>query len=197
MQIYLIRHGETDWNKQKRLQGHKDIELNNNGIMQANKCGQAFQQMPIDCIISSPLKRAKETADIIASYVGIDTVMIEDNLIEKDYGRLSGLTPDEREKFYETGQNDEMESLDDLIQRVIKVLNHYSNETAYKNIIMVSHGAAINAILVVLSKHTIGTGKTRLKNACINVLRCTNKSMKIELYNLISEEFVETLRVLA
>lgn len=194
MQVYLIRHGETDWNKQIRFQGREDIELNNNGIIQANECGQVFKHLPIDLIISSPLKRAKETAGIIASYVGIEKVVIEDDLIERDFGKLSGLTPEEREKFYNTGQKDEMESLDDLSERFIKVLNNYSNKTAYRNIVMVSHGAAINAALAILSEHAIGTGKTILKNASINVLKCTSKSMKIELYNLTSEEFAEVLR---
>jgi broad specificity phosphatase PhoE len=76
----------------------------------------------------------KETANIIASYAGIDKLIIEDNLIERDYGRLSGLTPDGREKFYASGQNDEMESWDDLNQRVLKVLNYYSKNAGYKNI---------------------------------------------------------------
>lgn len=194
MKLFLVRHGETDWNKQKRFQGHEDIELNSYGIIQAEQCGQVFQKISIDRIISSPLKRAKETADIIASCVGIENVIIEDNLIERDYGRLSGLIYDEREKFYAFGQNDEMESWDDLSQRVIKALNYYCSDTDYENIILVSHGGVINAILAVLSEHSIGTGKITLKNACINILKYTNKSLKIELYNLTSEEFAETLR---
>lgn len=197
MQIYLIRHGETNWNKYGRLQGREDIKLNDNGIIQANKCGQAFQQLPIDVIVSSPLKRAKETADIIASYAGIEKVVIEDNLIERDYGKLSGLTSEEREQFYNTGQDDEIENWDNLSQRVIEVLNSYRNNNTCNNIVMVSHGAAINAVLAALSGHTIGTGKTKLKNACINVLKCTRNSMKIELYNLTSEEFSEVIKLYA
>jgi len=194
MQIYLIRHGETDWNKQMRIHGREDIELNNNGILQANKCGQVFRNLSIDLIISSPLKRAKETSKIIASYLGIEKVIIDENLIERDYGKLSGLIPQEREKNCNSGQKDEMESWDDLSKRIKNVLNNYSNNIEYKNIIMVSHGAAINAVLAILSDYAIGTGKTKLKNACINVLHCTNQSMKIDMHNLTSEEFRDILK---
>ena len=194
MKLFLVRHGETDWNKQKRFQGREDIELNSCGIIQAEQCGQVFQKISIDCIISSPLKRAKETADIIASQVGIETVIIEENLIERDYGRLSGLFYDEREKFFSSGQNVEMESSDNLSQRVIRALNYYCSETDYENIIMVSHGGVINAILAELSEHSIGTGETTLKNACISILKYTNKYLEIELYNLTADEFSETMR---
>lgn len=187
MRIYLIRHGETDWNKQKRIQGREDIELNDNGITQAQKCGYVLQGLPIDIIVSSPLKRAKETAEIIALSVGINDVMIEDNLIERDYGKLSGLDPGERELFSNSGQDDGVENWDDLNQRVMNVLKYYSGNI-YQNIVMVSHGGAINAVLATLSGHNIGSGKTKLKNACINLINCMDQTMEIEFYNLTSDE---------
>lgn len=191
MNIYLIRHGETDWNKQLRIQGREDIELNENGILQADKCGQAFKDVPIDLVVSSPLKRARKTAEIIAAYVGIKDIFTEDDLVERDFGTLSGLTLDEMDKLRKEGKDGEAEKFEDLSRRVKLVLDKYSKLEKYKNIIMVSHGAAINSLLAVLSNYAIGTHKTRLKNACINIIECSNDSMKIKKYNLSSDEFLE------
>lgn len=66
MEICLVRHGETDWNKVGKIQGHTDIELNENGIRQAYACAEYLNNAPFELIITSPLKRAKQTAEIIA-----------------------------------------------------------------------------------------------------------------------------------
>ena len=62
MKLYILRHGETQWNVQKRLQGASDTELNENGIILAEKTGEALQEIPFYCCFTSPLKRAKDTA---------------------------------------------------------------------------------------------------------------------------------------
>ena len=82
MRIYLIRHGETDWNLEGKLQGREDIPLNDNGIQQAIICGQAFKGRKIKAILTSPLIRAKRTAEIIAEMSGIKKVIVEDGLIK-------------------------------------------------------------------------------------------------------------------
>ena len=66
MRIYLIRHGETDWNIDRRYQGIEDIPLNNTGVMQAKLCAKALSNMQFDAIYSSPLTRAYDTAALIA-----------------------------------------------------------------------------------------------------------------------------------
>lgn len=186
MKIYLIRHGETDWNKAKRIQGREDISLNNNGIHQANECGKALQMLSIDCIVASPLKRAKETAEIIASYFGIKNVIVDHRLIERDFGRLSGLT---FQQMKEANNDDEMEDWNTVSERMMDCLLEYKNNNKYKNVIMISHGAAINSVLSVLSNHRIGTGITKLNNACINILQDNDKSFDIIRYNLIARDF--------
>jgi len=72
MKIYLLRHGETDWYKEGRLQGHTDIPLNQNGIMQINLAGDYLVLINeiIDVVISSPLMRAVKSAEIISMKVG-------------------------------------------------------------------------------------------------------------------------------
>lgn len=73
------------------------------------------------------------------------------------------------------------------------VLTQYCINTTFETIIMVSHGALINSILASLSNHIIGTGKTKLKNACINVVTYINQSLNIEMYNLSSDEFIKEM----
>ena len=70
--LYLMRHGETDWNIERRLQGHTDIPLNQNGIKTMTEAGKRLkeQHFQVDRIVSSPLKRAKETARVIAEQIG-------------------------------------------------------------------------------------------------------------------------------
>lgn len=132
--------------------------------------------------------RAQHTADIIASYLGGLPVRIDGDFIERDFGKLSGLTPAERK---ETGLSDEeaqVESFGHLSHRLIGALRRYSVQGVCQNLIVVSHGGAINAILATLSHRQIGTGKTLLKNTCINVLRAEGKLIAIERYNLTAEE---------
>ena len=62
MKVYIIRHGETAWNVQKRLQGVSDTELNEKGIQMAKLTAEALKDVPFDCCFTSPLKRAKDTA---------------------------------------------------------------------------------------------------------------------------------------
>ena len=65
MKIYLIRHGETDWNLEQRLQGAMDIPLNENGIELARETARGLRDVPFDVIYTSPLRRARQTAEII------------------------------------------------------------------------------------------------------------------------------------
>ncbi len=87
--FYYIRHGETDWNADHRLQGRADIPLNEKGIEQAEKQIAALKTLGINKIVSSPLLRAKQTANIIASALGVD-VVFEEKLTEIHLGSNEG-----------------------------------------------------------------------------------------------------------
>lgn len=90
MKIYLIRHGETDWNHINRFQGREDIELNAAGIAQAARCGQTLQGLGIEAVYTSPLKRAHCTGEEIAAQIGLSRDGVEpmQELIERDLGRF-------------------------------------------------------------------------------------------------------------
>jgi broad specificity phosphatase PhoE len=162
MAIFLVRHGETDWNREMRMQGREDIPLNDSGIWQAKNCGKAFDKIKIDKIISSPLSRAKLTAEIIGEHQEIKDILIDPDLIERDFGIYSGNTYVQGDSYRNSNGTDGMETLEDLFERMEQVVKKYINQG---NVILVSHGASINAALSVFSKGEIGLGKTWLKNS--------------------------------
>lgn len=192
MIIYLVRHGETDWNRQNRLQGIEDIELNETGVRQSYECAEAFRNIPVDRILTSPLKRAKATAEIIAETLNTDPVTVEQDLTERDFGKLSGLTYEDRETLFARNEDPCMEPRETVILRFMNVLYRHIDEKAAESIIVVSHGAAINVILSHLSGGEIGTGKTVLKNTCISKLNCIGREIVIEFYNLAPGEFLRS-----
>lgn len=183
VEIYVVRHGETDWNLQGRLQGQEDIPLNATGRRQAQLCGEALGRFRFQKIFTSPLARARETAGIICKYQSCP-VVVEPGLLERDYGLFSGMTLAERDAFACTGQPDRMEPWELLAQRATQALGRCASVVGEgQRGLLVSHGAWINALLAVLSGHAIGTGKTRLKNTCVSLLRREGKDWQIIFYN--------------
>jgi len=98
-EILLIRHGETDWNVEKRLQGHSDIALNAEGVRQAAALGRVLRDEPLDAIYSSDLQRARNTAQAIATARGM-ALQIDAGLRERCYGGFEGLLHDEIHQRY-------------------------------------------------------------------------------------------------
>lgn len=195
MKLYLIRHGQTDWNLQGRFQGREDIPLNENGIRQAEQCGMALRGETYDAIISSPLLRAKKTAEIIAKYVLLKDVITEQDLIERDFSGVSGLTPQEREVFYAAGKLDRKEPMDQVYRRMISVIHKYYQIYPEGKIIMVSHGASINSVISNLINRGSGTGKVLLKNTCINIIDYHKDRMKLEVFNVTADEYMELVSI--
>lgn len=190
MRIYLIRHGQTDWNLEGRFQGREDIALNDTGIRQAVECGLALKGEQIEAIITSPLIRARKTAEIIADIIGVKQVIVDEAIIERDFKKVSGMTPKERESFYASGEKDDKEPREQLIRRMMSSIRRYAQQFYNHNIIMVSHGASINSVLSVLSNGMTGSGKLLLKNACINILEYENGLLRLGPYNLSAQEYL-------
>ena len=91
MRLVLVRHGETDWNKTRRIQGISDLELNETGRKQAEALAQALRNEKVEAIYSSPLKRASDTAQAIGRYHAVEIVTLF-GLRELDAGEVDGLT---------------------------------------------------------------------------------------------------------
>ena len=92
--ILAIRHGETAWNIESRIQGHTDIPLNDTGLWQADRVAQALRGEPVQAIYSSDLQRARVTAEAIAQAQQL-ALLLEPGLRERHFGHLEGLTRDE------------------------------------------------------------------------------------------------------
>ena len=102
MKIYLIRHGETDWNHINRFQGRENVPLNAAGILQARNCGKTLQGLSIEAVYTSPLMRAGRTGAEIGARIGLlpEQVQPMEELIERDLGPFSGqLVKDKKEYF--------------------------------------------------------------------------------------------------
>lgn len=98
-ELILIRHGETSWNADRRLQGHLDIALNDVGVMQANLLAAAFLSDPPDIVISSDLQRACATARPLAQVAAVELI-IDTTLRERCFGAFEGLRHNEIERHF-------------------------------------------------------------------------------------------------
>ncbi|MDF2535735.1 MAG: yhfR [Bacillales bacterium] len=180
MRICLVRHGETDWNLQNKLQGTSDIPLNETGKMQAQKSSAVLGDIHWDVIISSPLIRAKETAEIINQKLSLPVEEM-DEFKERNYGKAEGLSLKEYNKMLPNIPG--LESHESVTKRVSHGIKMIQKKYPDKNILIVAHGAVINSILAKVSGGKIGTRKTRLENACISNIRFQNDSWSIIDYN--------------
>jgi probable phosphoglycerate mutase len=99
LRIHLVRHGETSWNAEGRLQGQTDIPLNDRGFEQAKEAAATLERLPIGAVFASDLTRARQTAQVIADRLGL-AVKIDPALRERDYGVVEGqLDSDIERKF--------------------------------------------------------------------------------------------------
>ncbi len=155
--LHLVRHGETDWNAQKRYQGSIDIPLNERGRLQARTTGDALAEHPFTAIYVSPLSRAVETAEIIKGSRPLPITIYEE-LREIAFGSLEGKTLAEvhkelklestssKEKFLQKIVPD-MESGKETVDRVLPTLLTIANRHPDEDILIVTHGGVIHSLL--------------------------------------------------
>ncbi|ASZ13802.1 histidine phosphatase family protein [Chitinophaga pendula] len=183
-QIGIIRHGITQWNKEGRAQGSTDIPLDEEGILQAHLLGKKLAQEPWDRIFASDLKRARETAEIIAGYVGIDAVLTDIRLREAGAGQLEGTTEAERVvKWGATWKTLDLggESKEEVVARGLSFLQDITAHYPGEKILIVSHGAFIRYLLPALLPDIAITEP--LKNTSLTRLVRLESSWNCELYN--------------
>jgi probable phosphoglycerate mutase len=146
--LYLVRHGETDWNLARRIQGSTDIPLNDTGRDQAATAGELLARREWDAVYSSPLSRAFETASIIAGEIGLPTPTTVDALVERAYGEAEGLGDEElTARFPGDTPVPGRESRGEVIARVLPALMDLAEAHPDEAIIVVSHGGVIRSVL--------------------------------------------------
>lgn len=159
MIIYLVRHGETDWTRKQRLQGRRDIPLNEIGKQQLEETGRQLKALisKPDIMLSSPLSRARTSAEIIARSIGFppEQIQIDTDFIERDFGKGEGtVIKDLGWKFPDDSFAD-MESIEDTCKRAGNAIEKLPKLYENKTVMVVAHGAILKAILAVVSKGAI------------------------------------------
>ena len=148
--IYIIRHGQTDWNIEHRTQGHTDIALNKNGIEQAGLITQKIANLKIDNVISSDLKRAYMTAQIINKNFN-KTIETDKRLREFCFGTLEGITRDKItqeiwDDFNKNPKKYNAETNEEVFIRIKSFINDIKSNNINKNTLVVTHGGTIKTI---------------------------------------------------
>lgn len=192
--IYLVRHGETKWNKIKKIQGTSDIELTPKGFKQAKKIANRLANEKIDLIYSSDLKRAYKTAEIIANKLKLK-VNVSQALREINFGCWEGLTLSEIQNKYSNEyllwmtephklQISNAETLMIVKERTVKFIKEIINNSNDKNILVVSHGAAIKAfILGILNIDISHINKLVIDNVSLSIIEFRDYNPVLKLLN--------------
>jgi uncharacterized phosphatase len=184
-QVGFLRHGQTDWNINFLLQGVTDIPMNDTGIEQVRLAASAINKADWDLVLTSPLHRARHTAEIIASETGITEVLEQSLLIERSFGEAEGLSHEQwRAKYSNLDDIPGGESRIQLAQRSQMLLDVLASEFAGKRILAVSHGALIRNLISIISENQLPRDGERLGNASLNVVSHHESSWKVVSYNL-------------
>lgn len=180
--VYLVRHGETEWNKEGRLQGRTDIPLNEVGWKQAEACGKFLKTFHWDVMLTSPLKRAKQTAETINRLLQLPLYEI-DEFIERDFGAAEGLTMKEVMSTFPDRNYPNKESRSALQSRIYQGLQKINENYTGHHVLLITHGAVINMLFELLSDGKVGKNKLKLKNASISSIRYDDGEWKIIEFN--------------
>jgi uncharacterized phosphatase len=169
--VGLLRHGQTDWNIDMRLQGISDIPMNEYGRSQAEVAAKVLATQEWDKIISSPLARAIETAEIVAKHLDAPFVGHHPLLLERSFGIAEGMGYEEWKQTYPNGINaPEAESLDELTSRCWSLLSSLAEDHKGQRVLTVSHGALIRRVIDLVSGGEFPREGERFGNASMTVI---------------------------
>lgn len=177
MKLILVRHGETEWNIEHRVQGQRDVLLNKKGKEQARKVALRLKNERIDVIYSSDLKRAKHTALEIAKFHKVPLKYYK-LLRERSFGKIEGMPVEEYRKMRErTGLPVYLyrppggENYVDLQKRVKKFLEEIKKKHSKENVLVVSHGGVIRTSISVLTGSPLEHAhEIEQRNTAVNVM---------------------------
>jgi broad specificity phosphatase PhoE len=154
--LILARHGETEWNVEKVFRGRADVNLNEVGIKQAELLGKHLGNWELEAIYSSPVKRALDTANIVARYMEV-AVCIAEGLTDFDFGEWQSLSEQEVKRLYPAILNDWQssphkvrmpggENLDDVKKRTAEVVDEVLSRH-HGNVLLVSHRVVLKVLI--------------------------------------------------
>lgn len=195
MRLYLVRHGETVWNREGRVQGHTDVPLSPAGIEQARRLALRFAEKRIDAVWSSDLGRSRATAEAVAGSRGIG-VVVTPLLRETMLGAWEGLTEAE---VVARGENDlwqqwrrapdvyrppGSEPLEDVWVRMIRAVGQIRNSVGSGTVVVSGHGGSLRAILCdALAAPVSSLNRFALENASVSLVEYTEHRTSVRFVN--------------
>jgi len=189
----LVRHGETDWNAERRLQGHTDIDLNPRGIAQAAQMAKAIKAIDLqfDVLYTSDLQRAAKTANAIETLFNTKAI-VDHDLRERHLGVLQGVSTAEAPQFdaelwkshLSRDINEELrggESIAQFAQRIHQALEKIRQQHLGKTVLLVSHGGALDMMYRLASKQALDAEKAvSVPNASLNWISHDGQSWRVD-----------------
>jgi len=188
MKLYIFRHGETDWNIAKKLQGRTDIPLNERGVELAKITSDAIKDLNFDYIFSSPLCRAVKTAEILRADRNVE-IKTDERLVEMSFGEYEGLEPSKRPieflNFFNDPERYEAPNGAESYESALSRTKDFLDEMVFPiyrkkpdaNILISGHGAMNRALITNLKNAPIKDfwNGTFQKNCCMNLFDITDK----------------------
>lgn len=182
--VGLLRHGQTDWNIDMRLQGISDIPMNDHGRSQAEIAAKVLAGQEWDKIVSSPLSRAVETAQIVSRHLDAPYLGHHPLLLERSFGVAEGMGYQEWREAYPNGLNaPEAESMEELTSRCWALLETLRSEYSGQRVLTVSHGALIRRIINLVSNEDLPREGERFGNASLTVIEHFEETWTIQSYD--------------
>ena len=189
----LVRHGETDWNAERRLQGHTDIDLNARGLAQAEQMAHAIKRINLafDVLYTSDLQRAAKTAKAIEQLFSTSAIT-NVGLRERHLGALQGLTTDEAPQLepdlwrshLSRNVTEELrggESIQQFADRINTALEKIREQHLGKTVLLVSHGGALDMMYRIASNQPLDAAKAvAVPNASLNWISHDGQSWKVD-----------------
>lgn len=180
--LCVVRHGETDWNAQGIMQGWTDVPLNETGRNQSREVGERLAGARIGAVWSSPLQRSRETAEIIATVLGLPPPILHEGLKERSFGSVQGMHKTELARhnpallqqvhqrnpaaYFEGG-----EAMDEFADRVVSALLDIGARHGGEHVLVVTHGWVMD----VITRHVAGLPR----NALLNLKRKNGEAIRL------------------
>lgn len=192
--VVAVRHGETAWNRETRIQGQLDIPLNSLGLAQAQRLAQALDGQGLHAIYSSDLARARQTAEAVANLQGL-TVLLDAGLRERGFGMFEGLTwaeietrwPAESERWRRRDPEFAAqggESLQDFYGRAVATVETLAARHPGQTVLIVAHGGVLDCLYRAAARQSLQAARSwTLGNASINRLLYSQSGLTLVGWN--------------
>lgn len=177
--IALVRHGETDWNRERRIQGSTDIPMNDRGRAQSRATAERLAASRWDAVVTSPLSRSAETAAIIAHRLSLGAPAHVPALAERRHGTLEGLTSEDRRRFEaEAVPIEGLESRVSVVSRAVPALLGLAARHPGGAVVAVTHGGVIQSVLLHLwERASLPSGS--VANGSVHELRASGARLEL------------------